>query len=195
MATYDYPVKLKPESIIWTSIKSAVQSRSPITGATEVIEFPAERWGLSINLPVRFDFDGGEAEAFFSRIAGGVDRVHIWNFMRPIPLGTMRGTPTIAEAAVRGQQFLKIAANGSLKAGDFFQVRTQLFQCFMDCESVAGVITVPVVHRVRSSITVGSAVAWDRPTALFVMPGTSSSVNYGGGVMQPITIDLLEVYK
>jgi len=48
------------------------------------------------------------------------------------------------------------------------------------------------VHRVRGTITAGSAVEYERPFALFHVPATSNRVAFSSGVMDRFTIDLEE---
>jgi hypothetical protein len=195
MAIHDYPAALVPETIEWASIKSSVQFKSPFNGATESIEFPGERWAVSLGVQPFYARDGGQAEAFWARLAGGMERVRIWHFMRPQPLGSMRGTPTVAVAAVRGDLVLQLNTTGTLKAGDMIGVGSQLCQVFQDCEPSGGVLSVPLVQRIRGAVSAGTSVVWQKPTALFVMPATSSRSSYSMNQLNRATIDLEEVYQ
>lgn len=194
MATFDHPTRLVPESIEWGCLKRAIQSRSPTTGATESIEFPAERWQISVTYPPRQHRVAGLAEAFFSRVVGGVDRVRVYNFRRPVPWGTMRGTPTLAATVTRGAQSLTINTTGTLEAGDLFKIGDQLFQAMDDAAPVGGVLTVQLVQRVRGTLTAGAAVQWDRPTALFIIPATINRSSFSDGLMNRFTQDFDEVF-
>lgn len=194
MATWDYPVSLIPQQMEFRSIKAGVQHRSPFDGSIESVEFPGERWALSLTLAPRRAANGGEAEAFFARIAGGVERVRVWHFLRPQPRGTMRGTPTLAASVVRGAQTLQINTTGSLKAGDFFKIGGQVFQAFLDADAVAGVLTVHLVQRVRAALAGGAAVEWDRPTFLCIAPNMTAAAGYSPGVQAPLAIELQEVF-
>lgn len=195
MAVFDYPDSLYPQSMEWGSTKSGVQYRSPLSAWTESVIFPGEFWRVSLTLPPAESRGrvAGLAEAFFGRLSGGVDRVRVGHFMRPVPLGTMRGTPTVASSASRGAQTIALTATGTLLAGDFFKVGGQLLRCSADCESVSGTLTVPLVQRLRASVAAGAAVTWDRPTALFVYPAMSFAAGFGRGVAAPISVDLEEV--
>lgn len=195
MAVWDYPAALVPQHMEWRSLKAGVQFTSPFSSATEGVEFPGERWALSLTLPPCRPANGGLAEAFFQRLAGGAERVRLGHFLRPVPKGTMRGTPTLAESAVRGQLTLKLATTGTLEAGDFFKVGGQLFRAFQACAPVAGVLTVPLVQRVRGALASGAAVEWDRPTALFIMPAMSAGVAFSPGVQAGAAAELVEVYQ
>ena len=195
MATEDLPVELRSISMEWANLKRSIVSRSPITGATETIELPAERWQVSLTFPPMSSDGSGLAEAFFSRVVGGVERVRLYDRNRPVPMGTMRGSPTLATAAARGDRVLNINTTGTLRAGDRFKVGNQLFQAFADAAPSGGVLTVKVVQRVREALASGAAVSWDRPTALFILPATSNRVVFSGGVMQSMTHDFDEVFS
>ena len=83
---------------------------------------------------------------------------------------------------------------GTLAAGDVFKVGGQLFQCLADCSPVSGTLTVPLVQRVRAALSSGAAVAWDRPTALFILPAMSFASGYSPGQVAPIAVDFEEVF-
>lgn len=197
MATHDYPLALIPRRMEWRSLKAVVQSpsTSPFTGATESVEFPAERFAWSLALPDRKLAAAGQAFAFFARLSGGMERVRLWHFLRPVPTGSMRGAPTLAAAAVRGAQSLQITTTGTLLAGDMFKVGNQVFMAFQDCAPVAGVLTVPLVHRVRAALASGAAVQWDRPTFLCVIPAASASQSYEPGMASGMQPELMEVFS
>lgn len=192
MAIYDHPTAFRPESMEWGSTKAGTQFRSPFDGSVEAIEFPGEFWSLAIGYPPSFDVDSGPLSAFWEYMAGGYNKVRVYHFKRPIPLGSMRGTPVLNAAAARGDLTLKITTTGGLKAGDFFKVGSQLFRCLFDCDAVAGVLTVPLVQRVRSALASGSSVTWDRPTTTFIMPSRSFSTAFSQGIVGRSQIDLVE---
>lgn len=196
MATFDYPSSLTPQVMEWGSIKAGVQHQSPFNGGVEAVEFPGERWRVSLTMPTwsARNPKAAQAEAFFARLAGGMELVRLGHVLRPVPVGTMRGTPTLAAAATRGDLQLLIATTGGLRAGDFFKVGNQVFQAFADCTPSAGTLTVPLVQRVRSALAFGAAVLWDRPTALFCMPATRSAAGYSPGTAAPLSAELLEVF-
>lgn len=195
MAIWDLPASLMPQHMEWRSLKAGVQFRSPFDGSTEGIEFPGERWAVSLTLPPRRAAAGGEAEAFFARLAGGVERLRLWHVQRPQPRGTMRGSPTLQASVSRGALSLQIATTGTLEAGDMFGVGGQLFQAFQACTPSGGVLTVPLVQRVRAALTAGAAVTWDKPTALFIVPAMSSGAAFSPGVMAGLAADLQEVFS
>lgn len=197
MATYDWPASFYPTSMEWGNRKAGLQFESPHNGSTQALVFPNERWLLNLALPPKVWADAGAVEAFFERLSGGVNRVRVYHRTRPVPVGTMRGTPTVQVAAARGNATLTIGttAGATLKSGDLFKVANQLFKTADDCvANGSGLIVVPLVHRVRYAIGTGAAVAWDRPTAEFVMLAMGSSMSYSAAVSNPVTVDLQEIW-
>ncbi|RZL39857.1 MAG: hypothetical protein EOP35_02560 [Rubrivivax sp.] len=192
MAINDHPLSLKPENMEWGSTKAGVQFRSPFDASVEAIEFPGEFWTLAIGYPPMFDSDSGLLDSFWSFMAGGSNKVRVWHFKRPVPLGSMRGLPTLAVSVARGALSLQITTDGGLKAGDFFKIGNQLFRALFDCDAVGGVLTVQLVQRVRAALSAGASVQWDRPTATFIFPSKSFSMAFASGVTGRVQVDLVE---
>lgn len=194
MALYAWPDSLTPASASWGIQKAGVQFRSPFAGSVEAVEFPGQYWRVSVTLPQAKLRNGGEAEAFFARLAGGVERVLVPYWPRQQPRGTLRGSQAVSVAAARGDLTLSIsaAAGMTLRAGDMIGVGAQLFQCFQDCVS-NGTLTVPLVNRVRGFIAVGTVVVWDRPTVTCCLPASSSARGYDPGAAGAMGCDLEEV--
>jgi hypothetical protein len=106
MADYDMPAALQPQTMEWGIQKAGVQHRSPFAGSMEAVEFPGDYWTCSLMYPQRKIRNAGQDEAFFARLAGGADRVRVPNFVRPVPLGTLRGTPLLNAEVTRGARSL-----------------------------------------------------------------------------------------
>ena len=192
MATFGWPIELTPAQVSWGIQKAGVGFRSPMAGNLESIEFPGAFWRVSITLPEMSIDDGVSAQAFFARLAGGVDRVLVPYWMRPEPYGTMRGSPTLSAQAVRGVNVLAIAANGTLRRGDMLGIDGTFFQVAQDATASGGVITVATVNRARRLIAAGSPVLWASPTMTALVPSQSSIDNYEPGKHSPLAIDLEE---
>ena len=187
------PDALRPDTMSWTIQKAGVAFRSPYAGSVESVTFPGWYWKISVTLPPRLSVDGGELEAFFEGLAGADDAVLVYHWLRPVPRGTMRGAPTVAVAAVRGDRQIVIATTGTLMAGDLFKVGNTVHKARASCTPVGGQLTVPLVARMRKPAVIGDPVGWDHPTVRCVMPAFSHSSAYqAGGVMASTPIDLEE---
>lgn len=192
MATFDWPEALTPASVTWAIQKAGTSFRSPMAGSLESVEFPGQFWKVSVTLPDSLADDGGRAESFFARLAGGTERVRVPYWRRLIPKGTMRGSPTLQAGAVRGDLQLLVNATGTLEYGDMIGVGSQLFQVFDRCSSVSGTLTVPLVNRVRATLAISSPVVWYRPTVTCIVPSNSSGTPFGMGIMSGMPVDLEE---
>ncbi len=198
MATYDWPEALIPQRAVVGSSGAVEQFRGPYNGNLETVDFVADRFILSVTLPQARRVDSGPVEAFFFRLRGGVHRVRAWHFSRPVPIGTMRGSPTLSAAASRGNTSVSITggtAGGTLKAGDMLGLVGQLV---MVADNVtlngSGAGSVPIVHRIRGSISSGSAVTWNKPTGEFIMPAASAGVAHFPGGIDGAAFDFEEVW-
>lgn len=190
--SFAWPVSLTPQTVAWGLQKTGAQFRSPMAGSVEAISYVGDYWRCSLTLPQRKMRVGSEGEAFFSRVAGGVETVLVPYWVRLVPAGTMRGSPVLAAGAVYGALSLSITTTGTLKAGDMIGVGTQLFQVFQDCAPVSGTLTVPLVNHVRVALTSGAAVTWNAPTVTMLVPSMVAMASYRPGSQDGIVVDLEE---
>lgn len=194
MADYAWPDALPPQTMVWSIQKAGVQFRSPYAGSVESITFPGWFWRVSITLKPRRSkgATAGQARAFFDGLAGGDHAVLLYDWLRPVPRGTLRLTPDVWVAMVRGDQTIAIQTQQTLLAGDLFKIGNTVYECFADCAPVAGVLTVPVTGRVRAPAVIGTPVLWDRPTIRCIMPAMSNASAFRPGVFEGTAIDLEE---
>jgi len=198
MATLDWPEALIPQRAAIGSQGAGEQFRSPYNGTIQTTDFVAERWVLSVTMPQARRVNAGAFEAFAFQLRGGFNRVRAWHFGRPVPIGTMRGSPTLSAGVARGATALPITggtANSTLLAGDMLGVGGQL--CMVAITTTlngSGAGSVPIVHRVRGTIAGGSAVTWNKPTGDFVMPAMLASVLHMPGAIDGAAFDFEEVW-
>lgn len=198
MATYDWPTALIPQRMGWASQAAGEQFRGAYNGSLQAADFVAERWVISLTMRPFKRAQAGQVEAFFMRLRGGVHRARVWHFGRPLPVGTMRGSPTLSAGIARGATALPITggtANGTLKAGDMLGCGGQLHMVADDVQlNGSGAGTVNVVHRVRGTVASGAVVTYDKPTAEFVVPAMLASVLHVPGAIDGAAVDLEEVW-
>ena len=187
------PDALRPDTMVWAIVKAGVSSRSPYAGSVESVTFPGWYWKISVTLPQRLSDNGGELEGFLERLAGGANVVLISHWLRPVPRGTMRGLPSLAIAAARGDTSIAITTSGTLMAGDLFALNGRVYKAADSCAPVSGVLTVPITATVDRPCAIGLPLQWDHPTVRCVMPSMSHASAYqAGGVMASTPIDLEE---
>lgn len=198
MAVYDWPEALIPQRAVVASVGAVEQFRGPYNGNLQTVDYVAERFTLSVTLPQARRVNAGTVEAFFFRLRGGVHRVRAWHFSRPVPIGTMRGSPTLSASVARGATAIAITggtANSTLKAGDMLGLSGQLVMVADDITlNGSGAGTVNIVHRIRATITSGTAVVWNKPTAEFIMPAATAGVAHFPGGIDGAAFDFEEVW-
>lgn len=109
MAVYDLPNALRAAAWEWGLQRSVQQFRSPYAGSVQAVDLVADRWVVGTTLPPRQAALAGAAEAFFSRLAGGIHRVRLHHQARPVPVGTLRGSPVLSAPAARGNSSIAIS--------------------------------------------------------------------------------------
>jgi hypothetical protein len=202
MATTDLPATLLAAHFEWGLRKTIISFKSPQNGTAQNIDFMSERWVASMTLPPRLRESAGEVEGFFNFLSGGFNRVRLFHQGRGanaathgLPYGTLRGTPTLAVAAVRGNNslVLQTAANATVKAGDMLGIGAHLLQARSTAvANGSGVMTLLTANRARGSIAAGSAVVWNKPTAEFILPANSLMHAFHQNVLAGGTFDLEE---
>ncbi len=198
MAVIAWPSALQPVSCELLAISQKLVFRSPFGGFSQIVDQPGSRWRMSITLPAQKIREAGRAEGFLMQLTLGVDTVQAYHFGRPAPRGTMRGTPALSAAAVRGATSFAIDGSVSgvtLRIGDMIGAAGQLFMVKADVTVASGgTATVQIMPPVRADIPIDTLVIWDKPTANFVMASNTSSAGFTPGWAQPLQLELDEVF-
>lgn len=204
MATIAWPASrlFAPAATEWGETRIVRRSGGGTLGpSVQTVETPySHRWTCTLTLRRARSFaERAQQEALLSQINQGSNRASLYHFALPAPAGTMRGSPTVSGAHSQGATTLSIATTtgNTLVAGDMLGVTTsigqQLVRVVTGGTAAAGVLSVAIAPALRGSVTSGSAVVWDRPTALFVLDSPSWSSSYVPGEAQPLTVGFLEV--
>lgn len=188
----DWPSDLVPAGCEFGLQRQSVVSRSQISSNTQAYELGSEFWKINVNMPAQARASAGGLESFVNQIVGSTQSVNAWHFGRPIPIGTMRGSPTLNASVAQFAKTIKINTTGTLLRGDMFGVGGQLFQVAADASPVAGVLTVTTVNRVRVAISSGAAVTWYRPVVPFICLEQSSAFMHSPDAMAGTSLTLVE---
>lgn len=194
MSTIALPAGFCPNQF---SMRLATVQRSfasPFRGSEQVVDLLNDRWVVSLSLPNRRHADAARLEAFVASMRGMTNTVKLYHFVRSTPRGTMRGAP-ITDNFRQGDDWVRVltTVGATLLAGDMLGIAGMLLQVREDCVAAAGgLITIPVVNRLRKSLPYGTAVEWDKPTAAFRLM-SQSSVQYVPGYAEGVSLDFAEV--
>ena len=179
MTTYTLPAGVVPASMVWGLQRKAVRSTSDFTGSSQTVDLLAWLWSVEIRIN-NSNRNGvaNELEALFNLLTGGVDKLQLHRLDKPAPRGTLRGTPTLigSHAQFAATLSVQTTAGATLLAGDFMGMAGQLLQVAANCTANgSGVLSVPLVNRIRASAAGGTALVWDRPSVLFKAEDTASA--------------------
>lgn len=195
MATIALPSTFRPETFSMRLSTNQRTFASPFGGSEQTVDLLNDRWTISMTLPRRGSDDQASIEAFMNAMRGMTNTCNLWHFKRRQPRGTMRGTP-ICNYAPQGSASLTFPNAGigaTLLAGDLVGISGLLLMVQSDCAADGGgSMVVPLVNRIRTAITGGAAVTWDKPTVPFRMLSTGS-VNYQPGYADGVSLDFAEV--
>lgn len=136
---------------------------------------------------------------------GRVNKLAVWDFLNPVPLGTARGAWT-AGATAAGATSLQISmgldqAGKTLLKGDYIGVNQtghrQLLHVQADATANgAGVLVATFSPALRVPVAAGSAVVWNRPTCLMRRITNEASLGTGEGRTQGgFSLDLMESWE
>ena len=167
---------------------------SPFAGSEQVVDLLNDRWNASMTLPNKRHADAARNEAFIDALRGMTNTVNLYHFARPVPLGTLRGAPTVVYATGKGATYLIVSGTPgqTLLAGDMVGIGGLLLRVALDTGvDGTGIMGVTLANRLRKDIPAGTAVVWDKPTAPF-RKVSQSSVRYVPGYAEGASIDFVE---
>lgn len=161
---------------------------------TQVLDMVGERFTGRIDLtPTTDPITGGRREGYFDRLKGQANQFTIWNFQRPVPLGTIGATITVAwtssgavswtdgsggavtwidgapvlaaaVAQLSNTVTLQVRPGATVYAGDMLGLPGQTVRAVADATAdAAGLITVEFQPRARAAMAAYGAVNLVRP--------------------------------
>jgi len=198
MAVINVPAGLSVARQTWAQHRMDIEFRS-MFGA-QAVEGSAPLWTTEITASLKRP---ELWQALILQLRGRTNQLALWNFGRPEPKGTMRGSMTMA-AAAQGATSMTITAAGqaakTLLAGDYLGVGAGLTQQVVmvtaDATSNAsGVVTVSFEPGLRNAFSAGSVVTWSKPCALFRRADSKGGWDYEPGVVKGMSLNLLEDWR
>lgn len=183
---------------------------SETTGSVQVRVMAPPRWTLTLVQPERLAL--GEAalwKALQVGLRGAANVLAAHDPLRPLPLGTLRGTPTLAAAAAEGDTTATLAcglgqAGATLVAGDWLQfgsgLGTSQMVMLMADAVVDGAGNCPIVFEapLRAAMAAGTAVTWNKPLAYYrraSQGGVSWRGSNHGMLVQAMVLEMLETWQ
>lgn len=203
MSIITWPATLKPGELSIGQARFDMVETSDITGHESARLLGPPRWRASIASPGAA-VPADQADLWQSlqlRMRGKVNRLALWDVMRPVPKGTLRGSPLLFSDAAAGATSMQMADFGSVAAGDWLGLgsgigTSQLVQVVESAVSVGGLLTVTFEPPLRRAYPTGTAVRWDRPVAYYRLTQETANWRYlpGGTLRAGYALDLIEAF-
>lgn len=200
MATLDWPTEraFQPQRVQFGAVTPKAAWAAPFTGQVQSISHLSDRLACTLMLPPCSHADAGKREAFFLALASTGDWVRLGHPTRPVPAGTLRGTPTVASTTAAGARSLSVqgVAGDTLLAGDPLGGGGMLLLTGYAGATAngSGVLTVPLVLPTRAALTAGAAITWLQPTTTWQCTLDVLALRYNPGRWQDaIEVPLREV--
>lgn len=175
MSTIYWPANIKIGSADY-GISYDVQINVRRSGGVYTYGLPGARWVATIT----FDNDAEtlqrpQIEALITSLRGGARRLSMPHFGRPVPRGTLRGSPVLNTLALPGQNTVQLGnCNGGLLSGDILGIGGQLVMIEADTNPSGGVMTAAVSPAIRNQVTAGTPVVWNRPEAIWITKNSTA---------------------
>lgn len=200
-STLDWPTAaaFRPQRMAWSVMVSKTAWAATYTGQVQSITHLADRLRVRVDLPPAKGSGAAEREAYFMAAVSRGHWLRVGHFLRPLPAGTLRGTPTAAVAAAAGTRTITVqtTAGATLAAADLLGANGQLMQCAYGgaVADAGGLLDMPLVLPLRRALAAGASLTWDGPTGTFQVLSVEPVLDYGpGGIQQGLTLELAEVY-
>jgi len=194
---------LTVSDLSWGQRRNDVTSRS-LFGA-QVLEVAGPVWSVTFKVNPLYEASAGAWKALIMLLKGQTNQLSFYDIRRPVPLGTMRGSPVLGSAAAQGATTLSLdagigQANTTLLQGDLLQLGSGATQQVVMVTSDAtangsGVISVAIEPPLRNAFSAADVVVWDRPAALFRRTTSEVTWDYTPRIVKGFGMALIEDWR
>lgn len=169
------------------------------TGQTQSISHLADRLMCTVVLPPCNSGDAALREAFLFSLSSTGDWVRMGHRQRPIPRGTLRGSPTMAASAAAGARTISVqtTAGATLLGGDILGGGGQLLLAAYAGATAngSGVMSLSLTLPVRVALSSGAALTWSSPVTTWQLATDQIDLDYIQRRLQDtVEVPLREVF-
>lgn len=150
----------------------------------------ADRMRCTVNLPPCTRDQAGEREGYIFHLRSQRLWMRFGMLQRPIPLGTLRGTPTVTSAAVAGATSIAITttAGATLRPGDFLGCGTNTLLMVgipgATANGSGAIAACPLAMPLPVALAGGATLTWDNPKGLWEWDGDAVQLDYVAPLIQ-----------
>ncbi|HJV73175.1 MAG TPA: hypothetical protein VJ654_03050 [Noviherbaspirillum sp.] len=189
---------ITPAHVAW-GLKSNTESfTSPLNGSTQTIERPGARWKATLTMPPLTVSNAVLLDAFLLQLNGKAGRFYLYPHHRPTPRG-LGGSGVVSGGGQTGKTLATTGWTAGwlvLRAGDFFQVGSELKMCTADAvASGTGTVTLQFMPALRSAPSNGAAIVSTNPQTIMMLDTDETLTGKAPGPSyDPMTLSCIEVF-
>ena len=196
MSIITFPDDIWVTRMRWEQQRMDLTHTSPQAGVTQAVTYGSPRWTVTLEIDRTREASAGSAKALLMQLRGQINQLALWDVARPVPLGTVSGTLTLSGSHAIGATTLTITgSSGTVKKGDWLGVGSgqtrQLVMVVADSDASSVTIEPPL----RFAQSNGSAVVYNKPTALFRLSSARQGWDSSGIYLENLTLDLIEDWE
>lgn len=189
-----------PEGMKFRVVQNQASERSILSGYTQVLTRVGAAWAFDVDLPECTPDELAQLEAFFTRLNGKEHWISFFDWMRPVPRGTINlsgvtNSGSIAQFATTAT-LTGCGAGATLLAGDWLKLGTQLVMNAVDATANgSGVMNIEFRHMTRASISTGQSVVLDHPTSNYILESSNfESLRQAGYAQVGPKVSIVEIF-
>lgn len=177
MAVITIPSGLWVDQFTWGQNNYGLSFANGDTGSQQTRVLAPPRWTATLAIGAKLRAaEAAKWQTFILQLRGKINQAALYNLKQSTLIGTMAGSPVLATAVAVGDTTLAITttAGATVVQGDRIQLGTgatrQLFMATATATANgSGAMSLTVEPPSRYVQTIGSAVVYSQPTALFRM--------------------------
>lgn len=151
---------------------NTIVHESPLTKSVQTIELTGARWFGTYTLPAMLRANAAAWVAFLVGLQGRAGRFYAFDPDAKTPRGTWAGTPLVNGASQTGSSLIcdGFTAGATVKAGDYFQVGTELKMVTADgTADGSGNLTISFKPSLRASPADNAALTSTNPVCIAML--------------------------
>lgn len=193
-----------PNTFQWGSVYNTQKFESPITKSVQTLESPGMRWKCSMGYESLLEEDAALLESFIMKLRGQAGRFYLHNFSRPVPRGTVGGSPKVNNESASPTELQtgnSLITNGwsagsVLKEGDYFSFNNELKMVKANATADgSGNMTITFEPPIRSSPAHLTDIVTTKPKCIMMLTDDTNIWQKEPGVYSTISIDCVEVFS
>jgi hypothetical protein len=182
------------QSMTMRLVRAVSEVESPFTFSKQIFQHQGTKWEAEITLPPLTDQESRSVQAFLMGLKGQVGTFLFGNPLHTSPYGTATSV-TLAANGDAGDDEISCNGNGTLLAGDYFQLGTGLdarIHQVVEDVTVSSGTTVKIEPPLRVANSSGSSLVLNNPKGAWRLSSSDVEWAINNASIHGITIPCVE---